>query len=371
MNVKTSIGGTWNKNSLRVILKNEKYIGVYQTHGARVEGGVPAIVELEMFQRVQTRIAVNRRRPAAGNAKIDYLLSGKLYCGNCNNTISGAYGTGKQGNKHYYYSCGSKRLRREVGCNKKDVRKEWLENYVVSETVRHILQPDKINIIAKRCVEIHTKEMSKDTELNYLKGQLAETTKSLDNLMAAIEQGIISKTTKARLAELEEAKDKLEFEIGLCAVRKPKLTEKHIAYMLSQFIRETDAPLDEYNRDVIETFISAVYLYDDKLIVTYNLTNKNSELDSSELSFLHGLGFDNSNMYECSTIEHSDGALSSKNEPQGCLESGLPPPNVFSEAASNSASVAVFVPSFQLNVSTSLSSYKNIEFTKISIIDVQ
>jgi len=306
MNAKTGIGGAWNKNSLRNILKNEKYIGVYEARGVRVEGGIPAIVEVDMFMRVQERININRRAPAAGQSeKADFLLTGKLYCGKCQQGMLGVSGTSKQRKIHYYYACGNKR--RHKTCDKKDVRKEWLENYVVTETVRHLLQPGKINTIAKRCVEVHLKEMSQDRELAYLKGQLAETSKALDNLMAAIEQGIISKTTKARLAELEEAKDKLEFEIGLCGVKQPKLEEKHIIYMLSQFLRETDAPLDEYNRDIIDTFISAVYLFEDKLIITYNLTNENSALDSTELSFLQGLNCDANGVFECSPLAQNSG----------------------------------------------------------------
>ena len=305
MNTKTAIGGAWNKNSLRAILKNEKYIGVYEARGVRVEGGVPAIVDVELFQRVQVRIDANRRAPAAGQSKIDFLLTGKLYCGKCQQGMLGISGTSKQGTKHYYYACGNKR--RYKTCDKKDVRKEYLENYVVTETVRHMLQPDKISVIAKRCVEVHTREMAQDREMAYLKGQLADTEKALNNLMAAIEAGIISKTTKARLAELEEAKEKLEFEVGLCGVKQPKLTEKQVAYLLSQFVRETDAPLEEYNQDVIDTFISAVYVFDDKLIITYNLTNENSELDSSELSFLYSLECDSNGVFECSPLEHSHG----------------------------------------------------------------
>ena len=311
MNTKTGIGNAWNKNSLRNILKNEKYIGVYEARGVRVEGGVPAIVELDIFLRVQERIKANRRAPAAGQSvKADFLLTGKLYCGKCQQGMLGVSGTSKQGKAHYYYACGNKR--RHKSCDKKDVRKDWLENFVVTETVRHMLQPDKVNIIAKRCVEIHTREMSQDRELAYLKGQLAETTKALDNVMAAIEQGIINKTTKSRMVELEEAKDKLEFEIGLCSVRQPKLEEKHVKYMLSQFIRETDAEIEEYNRDIIETFISAIYLFDDKLIVTYNLTNENSELDSSELSFLQSLECDSNGVFTGSPLEQLSGAEGSR-----------------------------------------------------------
>jgi len=195
-------------------------------------------------------------------------------------------------------------------CDKKDVRKEWLENIVTTETVKHILQPEKINIIAKRCVEIHTKEISQSRgkELKYLKRQLAETKKAINNLMAAIEAGIFSKTTKSRLLELEGAQEKLEFEIDLLNAQTPKLTERHIVFMLSQFLRDADEDanelLEEYKRDIIEAFVSEVYFFDDKLLITYNLTNENSVLDSTELSLLHNLDC-KTNSFEGSTLEAS------------------------------------------------------------------
>lgn len=119
------------------------------------------------------------------------------------------------------------------------MRKEWIENLVVSETVKYILQPDKIELIAKRCAELSAKESSNNDELKYLQKQLSEIEKSINNFVAAIEQGIFSKTTQARLSELEAAKEKLEFEIDTCMIQQPALTEKHIAFMLSQFQRET------------------------------------------------------------------------------------------------------------------------------------
>ena len=309
MNTKTGIGGIWNKNSLRKILKNQKYIGIYEAKGVRVEGGVPSIVDIELFKRVQERVEINRKAPAKGQSeKADFLLTGKLYCGKCQQGMLGISGKSKSGKVHYYYTCGNKW--RHKTCDKKNVRKDWLENFVVTETVKHILQPDKINIIAQRCVEIHKKEMSDDRELTYLKNQLAETQKALNNLMTAIEQGIITKSTKARLAELETATEKLEFEINLQTTRQPQLTERHIIFMLSQFLRETDAEIEEYNRDVIEAFIDKVYLYDDKIITTYNLTKENSELDSTELALV--CDADLKGFSECSTLEHLHGGEESR-----------------------------------------------------------
>ena len=312
MGLKTSRGGKFNKNSLHTILRNEKYIGVYESQGIRVEDGVPAIISKEQFERVQARRAANKKAPAKEKAKVNYLLSGKLYCGHCNAGMVGESGTGKHGEKHHYYICVSKK--RLKSCDKKTVRKAWLESLVVDETVKYILQPDRIETIAKRCVEISEKDTSKNDELSYLQKQLNDNKKAIDNIMTAIEQGIIMKTTKNRLAELEAAQEKLEFEFEMAKVKQPKLTERQIVYMLSQFQRETGDSLEEYNENIIECFVNSVHLYDDKLIVTYNLTDdKKTELLSSVLNILPDKG-GNSATLSGSDIVFSGGGDCAKSE---------------------------------------------------------
>lgn len=286
MGIKTSRGAKFNKNSLRTLLKNEKYIGVYECAGIRVEDGMPPIIDKTLFERVKQRLEANRRAPGRYKAHVKYLLTGKVYCGHCGAGMIGESGTGKHGEKHNYYICITKKRNRS-SCDKKIVRKDWLERLAVSETVKYILQPEKIETIAKRCAELSAKDNSHNEELKYLQKQFANTVKSLNNLMAAIEQGIISKTTKSRLAELETAQEKLEFEINMCKIKQPTLSEKQIIFMLSQFQRKTFDTLEEYNENIIECFINSVHLYDDKIIITYNLTNeKKTELLCSVLNAL-------------------------------------------------------------------------------------
>ena len=292
MNIHTSRGGKFNKNSLRTILKNERYIGVYQcsvkgddqVHNIRLEDAMPPIVDKELFLRVQKRMEANRKAPAMEKAKVDYLLSGKLYCGKCRAGMTGESGTGKHGDKHYYYACISRK--RLKSCDKKTVKKDWLEDLVVRETVRNILNPERMGYIAERCVEIQFNADSTNAELDMLRKRLTETKKSIDNIMTAIEQGIVTKNTKTRLIELEQAQDQLEFEIDTFKLRQPALTKEQILYMLSQFVREADTPLEAYNRDIIDCFVQSVYLYDDKLVVSYNVSNGTNDCLNSELDLL-------------------------------------------------------------------------------------
>ena len=286
--VKTARGAKFNKNSLRTILKNEKYIGVYEAQGVRVEGGVPAIIDKELFARVQGRIAENHQFGARKKAKVDYYLSGKLYCGSCGAGMAGEYGTGKHGERHYYYICTNKK--RLKTCDRRAVRKDWLENLIVDATEEYIVNPEKLDAIAKKCAEIQARDTSQSDELRYLNKQLSETKGRIENLMAAIEQGVVTKTTKKRLSELEAAQEKIEYNIEECSIKQPHVGEREIRYLLSQFQRETDEPLEEYKENLIECFVNSVQLFDDHLVVFYNLTNEKNELESSFVKFFSDPG---------------------------------------------------------------------------------
>ena len=99
-------GGKFTKNSLHSILKNEKYIGVYTYKDqVRVEGGIPAIVDAEVFAKVQEMLKVNKRAPSRTWSRAEYLLTDKLFCGKCGSKMIGESGTGKSGQKFNYYAC--------------------------------------------------------------------------------------------------------------------------------------------------------------------------------------------------------------------------------------------------------------------------
>ncbi len=286
MGCRTSRGAVWNKNSLRTILRNEKYIGVYASQGIRVEGGVPAIIDRALFDRVQSRIAANYRAPGRYKAHEKYALSGKLYCGLCGSGMIGLSAHSKTGAIHYYYGC-TKRAR-EKACDKQNIRRDVLDALVASGTVEYILQDEhRIERIARRCVEVQAANPTTDAELTFLESQLADTKKALANLMAALESGIITKTTKQRLQELEATQEKLEYEIDSYKLRAPELNERQIKFMLEQMRQREDEPDDEYRERLLDCFVNSVCLYEDKAIVTFNLTNEKATLESVTLSLLH------------------------------------------------------------------------------------
>ena len=108
-----------------------------------------------------------------------------------------------------------------------------------------------------------------NTNLPLLTEQLREAQRGIDNLLNAIQQGIFTKSTKSRLEELEVAKEELEIKIANEKLAKPKLTEEQILFYLHKF-RVLDMSKQSHRQRLIDTFINRIYLYDDKLVITFN-----------------------------------------------------------------------------------------------------
>lgn len=145
----TSRGKPFNKNSVPIIIRNEKYIGIYKCGDVRIEGAVPAIVTKEVFDLAQSEFKRRKGKRAAKSPSAEYLLSGKLFCGHCKAPMTGVSGTSKTGASYYYYYCSNNRNKKN--CHKKQVNRNWLEDLVVTETVKYILQDEQIKYISEKC----------------------------------------------------------------------------------------------------------------------------------------------------------------------------------------------------------------------------
>lgn len=280
---KTSRGNAFNKNSLSRILRNDKYIGVYRYDDVVLEDAVPPIIDKTLFDKVQATFQHNYTARAKAKAIEDYLLTTKVFCGHCGEPMVGESGTSKTGKVHHYYKCVNRK--RKHNCEKKVEKKEWLERTVVEFTVQQVLTDENIEKISTRAMELIEKELQDTSVLIGLQERLKETNKRIKNLMSAIEQGIITPTTKERLEELEEERRDLEGQIAREEMKKPLLTKERIMYWLESFKRG-DIKDVEYQRRIIDTLVNSVYVYDDgdkgrKLVLTFNISGNNTLTISS------------------------------------------------------------------------------------------
>ncbi len=125
MNIKglrSAFGGKIGVDMVRRMLKNRRYIGEFKYRDIVNPNGIPAIIPIELFDRVQVRMKTNQKAPAKHKAEDEYLLTTKLYCGKCNSFMVGESGTSKTSTTYRYYKCVS--VKKHTGCDKKTVKKD-------------------------------------------------------------------------------------------------------------------------------------------------------------------------------------------------------------------------------------------------------
>ncbi len=254
------------------LLRNRRYIGEYCYDDVIIENGIPAIIEKDLFNRVQKRIDKNRHSPARTKTTADelFLLTTKIFCGDCGQSMVGESGTSCTGNTYYYYKCRSSKLK--TGCKRKAIKKQYLEDLVVKHTITTLFDDDMLEYIADQAFEL---SKSENTILSQLKKQLKETEKSIENILNAIEQGIFTKSTKQRLDELEETKNRLEDKIIKEQIENPIITREQILCWLQAF-RTYDMTKPKHRQQLIDYFVNSIYVYDDRMIINFNY-KENSE----------------------------------------------------------------------------------------------
>lgn len=260
------------------LLKNRKYLGEYKYQDVVIPGGIPAIIDTETFERVQRRMEKNRQTPAAKKARESYLLTTKLFCGHCGKMMIGESGTGRHNITYRYYKCAS--AKRKAGCSKKPVKKDVIETYVVEQARATLRSKKLLNRIADRILEIQDEE---NYTVKLLEKNLCENTKAINNLLDAIQAGIITASTKERLNQLEENKAELEGQILKEKLAAHTVTREQIFSFLEQFI-DADMTDDKSKQYLIDCFINSVYVYDDKIVLNFNYKNGSKTVSLDELT---------------------------------------------------------------------------------------
>ena len=214
--------------------------------------------------RLQEKLAKNKKALARHKAEESYLLTTKLYCGKCGALMFGESGVSHTGKMHTYYKCAA--AKKKKTCDKKAVRKQWLEDLVVTETMKLVEDDASMNAIIAKVMELQNKE---NTNITLYEKQLRDAESGIQNMLNAIQAGILTSSTKERLEQLEETKRELEARIAEEKLAKPKVTEEFIRFWLLRF-RKLDMSLKDQRQALVDTFINAIYLYDDKVLITFN-----------------------------------------------------------------------------------------------------
>ena len=279
--LRTKKGNLFTKNSLHRMMKNKKYIGTYEYNGeVCIENAVPPIVDVETFNKVQELLKYNQAAAAHKKAKVDYLLTEKLFCGKCGTMMVGVCGTSKTKARYHYYMC---TLQKKKQCTKKAVRQAWIENLVLEYVIKLVQDETLLEYIAENTYQYY---LAQNTDTSYTKSlqkALEETEMAISNLLRAIEAGIFNESTKDRMNELESQKSDLKAALAAAKLKEDMgLKKEHIVFFLKQFA-DMDYSDIACQKRLIKTFVNSVFVYDDKVVLTFNYSGDRRTMTLKEI----------------------------------------------------------------------------------------
>ena len=294
---------------LNWMLNNRRYLGEYKFQDTINNEAIPPIVTQELFDKCQHRLNVNKHKAGSfKNNKEKYLLTGKIFCGNCGATISGISGTGKCKSIYRYYKCMNVKKHK---CNKKPVQKELIENIVLNAAMDIFKDKALVKRISKACFDLQPKE---SPMLPALKRRLRENQKEIKNLMKAIKAGIVLKTTRSELEKLETEQEQLETNIAMEKLVKPVIPQEKIQAWLMNFAY-ADLSDQSQKQRIIDIFVNSVYVYDDRVVIFFNYKDGERYVDFSTLDDLENPA--GSNEKKTNTHENECSPLIKSGDPSG------------------------------------------------------
>lgn len=302
---RNSSGKKFVTNCLGHYLRNERYTGVYifdpskkyrEEEGIceedlpedsehkiiRVEGGMPQIISKETFDAVQTILDGRKHKPNS-HALVNYLLTGKIICGECGGNFTGSTHY-KKGQPYFYYRCG----RAKKDCDVVSVRKEPLEEFVLSEMEKIVHNEKVVTQIVESFVAFYAEKSNNSEVVQELKKAEETVNKKIDNIIEAIAaNGDISGRFQLKLNALED--EKAEILERLSDESSSKLTaftdkaDIRRAYFHALGLLQSGEIEDK--TAIINTLLNRVVVYKDRVEIFMNLlpfSGANAELQITD-----------------------------------------------------------------------------------------
>lgn len=295
---KTKEGKHFGHNSLHNIVRNEKYTGVFifnklvskdmdgKRNGnafkeveeiIRVEGAVPTIISKEEFEMAQNIILSRKQVRAANNAVEVYLLSSKIFCGECDGAYVGNRKfAGRNKTLQVTYRCSTRKSKHI--CKNKDIRKDYIEAFVLERLADYVFNTA---LIPKLIDEYAQFEMEKDSvaikKQESLKKRIAEIKKEISNLLMLAAK-VASDSLAQKLEELELEKNILQEQLEqICdEVNINKVSMEKFSEIFRVAYDELREGRLSTTKSLIEIFVDKVLVYEDYVKVMYR---HNSELE--------------------------------------------------------------------------------------------
>ena len=291
------------------MLRNKKYIGIYSWADIEKSDSIEAIIEERIFNKVQKRIEENANTGARENAIVDYVLSGKAFCGHCEqplvaDSVTKTVKNAKPDNSekvvfdftmltfdkinellsekpepelqesankrvYRYYVCrGRKEKAFKNGCHKQRLNKDKLENAVIAYTANQYLCDENIEELAKAIYKVQNRVTS-NPNIKEIEYKILEEAKKIENLYVMVESGHFTNKVFERIEQAELRKEDYEKELRRLKKEMPKLTLEQIKEKLGlirltmqSYVKFGEIPI-KIKKAFCDAFIEKVYVFDD------------------------------------------------------------------------------------------------------------
>ena len=271
--IKGRRGGFMGDQTIARILKSEFYIGVrdYVVKGyepLKIANAVPAIIEPELWARVQARHAAQAPKPR--RTKRLYSLTGKIYCAKCGGHMFGVYKGDKRADNwsYAYYHCSNKKSKRT--CDMKNVRKDRLDAYCIAQIKKHILNPAKIAEISQEIASLagEAPEKSK-AELKACRARRTNVAEYLKNLLRKeVEGDTVTDIMQEMKAEYQSELADLDLRIvQLEGAVANAISAESVTEYLNDLLTNIDTMDAEIQKAIFDQLIEKIVVEDDKITV--------------------------------------------------------------------------------------------------------
>lgn len=252
-------------HTIHNMLQNEKYYGKYHYNDEEFNDIYPRIVSEDIESLVRQRQAFTRY--GLVSKKTVYLLRNKLFCGYCGQKMTAQSGTAKNGTVNRYYMCTGRRAHN--GCEKTQVRKTILEDFVVDITLKALNHDNVIETLADKLIENQDARLNDKSIQAALSKKKVQLEKQIENFLDAIGKGITTMSTKIKLEQLEQELADVSAKITAEECRQ------RIGLSRAEIISHIRSALQKEPQQMINALVNKVILYNDKIEIYYNYTLRN------------------------------------------------------------------------------------------------
>lgn len=258
------------------MLGNDFYIGTlrYRTQGYEdivIENAVPPIIDGDLWRQVQERKNANKQVQPRKRKRL-YALTGKIYCGVCGAHFYGMQSGSTQNGKYYayrYYVCSNRKGYQSCHCDR--IRKDYIENVVLQQIKKQILNNTAITALARDIAAICSSSPA----------QISEEIKSLSKRKKELE-GILNTLLEMRLNGEMSAdilkKKSVVFEAELAEVinqifaleerRKNSVTPESVEAYLREMLAHAENADDEVLKTLFDNFVERIVIDNKTVDVT-------------------------------------------------------------------------------------------------------